>query len=413
MRGDIEAMVAADVVQLRLLMEELCCDLCRFEHMRAGAAPESVRIDRECHLGSPGAFADIRVQAPGRPPYFVEVKLGYPDEALVRHLARKYAQSPGSAGASRLIVVVDLAGRAQWQRTRAALREAVRPGLELEVWDEGRLLDHIRECFGVRVDGWSIPCLMDVRSAIDRAKGLHAFGDDGGGYEHNPLQSQLLWHFGYWRLRQLREKRGADPRAILPPGEYRNVAVVLADMCSFSSYMRDTRETAIARDCLTAFYSRARYQIINSGGMLYQFAGDEVIGLFGIPETEAATAGAALDTARSLLAIGLSVADQWQRHLDRMQPSAGLHIGIALGDLQIVSLRPFSRTHVGALGDCINLAARLMSRAGAGEILATNGFHRQLGESDRRDFERAEAIELHNVGRIQAWKLAPALQAAT
>jgi hypothetical protein len=54
--------------QLRLLLEELCCDLCRFEHARSeGIAPGLVEIDREVYMGSPGAFADIRVRAPGAP----------------------------------------------------------------------------------------------------------------------------------------------------------------------------------------------------------------------------------------------------------------------------------------------------------------------------------------------------------
>jgi hypothetical protein len=48
--------------------------------------------------------------------------------------------------------------------------------------------------------------------------------------------------------------------------------VLLADLCSFSSYIRDTGDAEVVRESLTAFYSKARYQIINNGGMLYQFA---------------------------------------------------------------------------------------------------------------------------------------------
>ena len=77
--------------ELRLLLEELCCDLCRFEHViKDQLAPETIRIDREYWLGAPGAFADIRVCPPGEHPYFVEVKFGYTREMLLRHLARKY-----------------------------------------------------------------------------------------------------------------------------------------------------------------------------------------------------------------------------------------------------------------------------------------------------------------------------------
>jgi class 3 adenylate cyclase len=410
MRGKTAATAATDVIQLRLLLEELCCDLCRFEHTkRDGIAPDAVQVDRERHLGAEGAYADIRVAMPGRPAYFVEVKFGYSDETLVHHLARKYGSTPGSEGASSVILVVDLEGRPNWQATQARVQSALRPGLRLEVWSEEHLLARIRECFEVTVDEFSAEHLMDARNAIDHAKARHAFSDEGEDYEHSPLTAQLLWHFGFWRLRRLRERFGWDPRQILAPGHYRNVVVLIADLCAFSSYMRDSPDVAVARDCLTAFYSRARYQIINNGGMLYQFVGDEVIGLFGLPDESEDSASIAYGTARALLSIGMSVANKWQRQLDRVQPAAGLHIGMAAGDLQIVSLRPFSRTHVGALGDCINLAARLMGQAGPGEIAVTNGVYNRLGDSDREGFAGTDPCALHNVGNIQAWKSAGAL----
>ena len=53
---------ATNLDEFRLLLEELCCDLCRFEHVTNDRlAPEAVRIDREYWLAAPGAFADIRV----------------------------------------------------------------------------------------------------------------------------------------------------------------------------------------------------------------------------------------------------------------------------------------------------------------------------------------------------------------
>ena len=186
----------------------------------------------------------------------------------------------------------------------------------------------------------------------------------------------MLWHFGFWRLKQLRSAGRSSPRDILPPGPYKAVAVLLADLCSFSSYVRDTSDAEVVRESLTAFYSKARYQIINNGGMLYQFAGDEVIGLFGIPDHPDGFTDAVLDTARALCRIGESVTQHWQRRIDRVQSAAGLHVGVALGDLQIVSLRPFSRLHVGAIGDCINVASRLLALAGRQRLCSVTLFIR-------------------------------------
>jgi hypothetical protein len=79
--------------------------------------------------------------------------------------------------------------------------------------------------------------------------------------------------------------------------------------------------------------------------MLYQFAGDEAIGLFGIPDHPEAFTDTVLDTALALCRIGDSVSQHWQRRIDRVQSASGLHVGIAIGDLQIVaaSVQPTTR----------------------------------------------------------------------
>ena len=266
----------------------------------------------------------------------------------------------------------------------------------------------MRELFQTSFDAITAENLVDLRQAIDRAKGFIAFGGSSfESYDNDPLRAQLIWHFSFWRLRQLRERHGYAPRDFLSPGMYEGVAVLLADLCSFSSYVRDTPGSEIIRDNLTAFYSKARYQIINNGGMIYQFVGDEAIGLFGIPEADDNFLLKALATAEALRNIGLSVSRQWQRRIDRVQTSGGLHTGMATGTLQIVSLRPYSRLHIGAIGDCINVAARLMSAADASETVVSNAFYQGLPEDVQARFRDTDPVEARNVGRIKAWKSGP------
>ena len=398
---------AKTIPEIRLLLEELCCDLCRFHHvMNDGCAPEHVRIDREFSLGAPGAYADIRVKAPRGAAYFVEVKVGYAPDTVCRHLRRKYGpDSLAPSFGSKVIVLLD-GGTADWRTLEADIRHSLSPALDLELWDEPRLLGMMQALFKTDFDRLSPENLLDLRQAIDRAKGLIAFGEgETGHYEHDPLKAQLLWHFGFWRLRQLRERHGHGPRDILAPAAYPGVVVLVADLCSFSSYVRDTADAGIIRESLTSFYSKARYQIINNGGMLYQFVGDEVIGLFGIPDADSDSLTKALATARALASIGESVSHHWQRQLDRVQTSGGLHIGMAVGELQIVSLRPFSRTHIGAIGDCINVAARLMSVADSSEIVVSNGLYQRFDNDTQAEFVEVASVEARNVGRIKAWKL--------
>jgi adenylate cyclase len=78
---------------------------------------------------------------------------------------------------------------------------------------------------------------------------------------------------------------------------YRGVVVLPADLCSFSSYVRDSPYARVVRESLTSFYSKSRYQIFNSRGTLYQFVRDEVIELFGLPDREAETPQTASEAA--------------------------------------------------------------------------------------------------------------------
>jgi serine/threonine protein kinase/class 3 adenylate cyclase len=397
--------------QLRLFLEELSCDLCRFEHVtQDGVAPESIRVDREYDLGLPDAFADIRVAVPGRSPYFVEIKYGYKAPRLLESFRRKYARNaPAQADASKVVLLIDCEQRSGWPHLEAELAQCLPPHMGLEVWGETRLSALLRDRFGVDMRSITEYDLLEVRQVIDRAKGLHAFGGDPADYANDPLNSQLLWYFGFWRLQQLREARGLTPRDVLPPGRFPAVAVLSADLCNFTGFAHDTRDDAVIRDSLTSFYSKARYQVVNNGGMLYQFLEDEVVALFGIPDLRESYVQDALRTADSLRSIGRSVSNHWQRHIDRVQPAGGLHIGMALGDLQVVSLRPFSRMHLGVIGEPIKVARNLLAGAGPDEIVVSNAFYQALAEDTRGGFREADSLDGSGGGRIKAWKLGPAL----
>jgi class 3 adenylate cyclase len=178
----------------------------------------------------------------------------------------------------------------------------------------------------------------------------------------------------------------------------------MADLCAFTSYVRDTRDPAVMRRRLTEYYSLTRHAVLNAGGMLYQFVGDEVVGVFGLHRPPATAVVQALTCVRSLFAAGTSVSRRWQRAIDRVQPSKGVHIGLAMGDVDLMPFRPFSRTHLGFMGEALNLATRLMSEATADQAVATNTFYMAIDDTWRRAFEAIEPIEAKNVGRIQGWR---------
>ncbi len=388
-------------VELGAFLEEICADLCRFEcAASAGCAPSAVWVEREVALGA-GAYADIRVEPPGGPPFFVENKLEYAPADLVARIQRKFGERHAAwRGADRLAIVLDRAAIAGWPDVEAALRAAV-PGLAVDVWDVTAVLERIRETFGHAITGISRANLLDVRTAIERAQWRFAFD---GKFPDDPLATTLLWHFSPWELARLHREEDLAPGDILEPRAYNDVIVMMADLCSFSSYVRDTRDPHLIRSRLTEYYSLARHAVLNTGGMLYQFVGDEVVGIFGLHEPAPAAATKALQCTRSLFDAGQSVSQAWQRTLDRVQPSQGVHIGLALGEVSLMPFRPFSRTHLGFIGDPLNLAARLMGEARSAEAVVSNTFYTWLAPERRQLFEEVEPIEAKNVGRIQGWR---------
>ena len=386
--------------ELRLFLEEICCELVRAHHVeRDGLAPQSVETIREVRLGSPGTFADIRVAPAARAPYFVEIKWGYGADETVERLVRKYATNPDRR-CQRLVVVSDDADGPARPGLEAALRQRLCPSLAIETWGEAEICRRIEESFGLRIETLGRGSVRAIRDSIVRAEWQAAYA----GADHL-LAPTLLWHFSSWTLRRLAREHGLGPDDVLRAGIYRDVAVVMADICAFSSYVRDTRDEALVRQALTAFYSQARQAIVETGGMLDKFVGDEAIGLFGFPDRRPGYADDALRCVRRLIDIGDSVSEHWQSRIDRIQMSRGVHVGVALGDVSLMPLRAYSASHHGFIGDALNMTARLMAAAGAGEVLASNGFYQALSAESRRGFAPAAPVDGRNVGLIQCWRI--------
>ena len=230
---------------LRLFLEELCCELCRLRHVAEGAAPEAVKISREVQLIPRGAFGDIVVSVPSQPAYFVEIKYGMSLEETVRSVKRKYAVNHRATCARLVVVTRDL--DAETLKTR--LRDCVCTSLDIEIWDEARLLADINRYYGVGIAGLDESNIIELHRQILVGTWKLIFDHD----YYETLASALLWHFSPWTLRRLRDTSGGDPGGIWRIDNYRDIAVVMADISSFSAYVRDTKDDRVTQQVLTAF----------------------------------------------------------------------------------------------------------------------------------------------------------------
>ena len=136
------------------------------------------------------------------------------------------------------------------------------------------------------------------------------------------------------------------------------------------------------RALMDRFYATASHVLVEHDAIVDKFVGDEVIGIFlpGIAGHD--HAAQAIAAARALMtATGNADRDPW------VAVGAGVHTGVAfvgtVGDGPHIELT--------ALGDPVNVAARLASAAGAGEILVTLAAARagKLAEDglERRELE--------------------------
>jgi adenylate cyclase len=111
------------------------------------------------------------------------------------------------------------------------------------------------------------------------------------------------------------------------------------------------------------FYSTAADVLFRHEAILDKFVGDEVMALFIPALTGERHAARALDTGRDLLrATG---------HSDPGGPWVPVGVGVATGIAFVGSVADPPATTFTALGDVVNVAARLASAAGEGELLVT------------------------------------------
>ncbi|HEY8438581.1 MAG TPA: adenylate/guanylate cyclase domain-containing protein [Candidatus Limnocylindrales bacterium] len=111
------------------------------------------------------------------------------------------------------------------------------------------------------------------------------------------------------------------------------------------------------------FYDTATDVLVDHDGIVDKFVGDEIIGIFVPSMASPQHAARAVDAARTLLArTGFGT---------QSGPWVPIGIGVNTGLAYVGSVGDASNTEMTAMGDVVNVTARLSSVADAGEILVT------------------------------------------
>jgi adenylate cyclase len=151
--------------------------------------------------------------------------------------------------------------------------------------------------------------------------------------------------------------------ATLPP--LPRGTVLFADLRGYMS-MAEHLEPPYLATLLDEFFGALTVSVELHGGEVYHTAGDALMAGFGLAEPRADGAHAALAAGRDMLTRFADLAERW-RHDAQIQ--AGLGVGLHLGEVALATFGPPTRRVATLVGDTPNVAARLCSRARAGEVL--------------------------------------------
>jgi adenylate cyclase len=129
---------------------------------------------------------------------------------------------------------------------------------------------------------------------------------------------------------------------------------------------------------LDEFLGALAFEVETCGGRVFHMAGDGIMAGFGVDGEDGHGASQALASGHAMLRSFSPIAARWRREL-----SIDLAIGIGLheGEVAVGVLGPSHHRATTLVGDTVNVAARLCSRARAGEVLFSSTVAASLDEN--------------------------------
>jgi class 3 adenylate cyclase len=187
------------------------------------------------------------------------------------------------------------------------------------------------------------------------------------------------------------EEATAPPAAGGPTGE-RYVTVLFMDVRGYTALTREVSPAEIA-DGVATLQRWAAAEVARHQGTIDKFAGDAVMATFNI-------SGAHVDHAQHALACALAIRDK--------AAALGLPMGagVATGPAVVGALK--EGANVSVIGEATNLASRLQSQAGPGEILLSAETHRRSRDwlSARGQTAQSDRLEVKGFTEpVEAWRL--------
>ena len=165
----------------------------------------------------------------------------------------------------------------------------------------------------------------------------------------------------------------ADPSQAELGGATVDVSILFADLGGFTGFAERSAPTAVV-GLLNAYFGAAVPAVLEAGGTVVQFVGDGLVAMFNAPVRQP---DHALRAARAALEIQRRTAALAEGHPGWPRFRVAIASGPALvGNIGGEEVRSFT-----AIGDTVNLAARLQAEADVGSVLVGPSTAERLGDA--------------------------------
>lgn len=167
------------------------------------------------------------------------------------------------------------------------------------------------------------------------------------------------------------------------------LSVVCCDLRGFTAFAGGYSSEQVIQ-LLREYYDAVGAAVLEVEGTIKDYAGDGVLILIGAPVPILDHAQRAVRLAARIRQDVSTLTRQWSR----AGYPLGVGLGVASGPVTVGVVGGESRLEYAAVGQAVNLAARLCAQAGADEVLVDSNTLELLGNQQRATFEPREPLTL-------------------
>ena len=203
-------------------------------------------------------------------------------------------------------------------------------------------------------------------------------------------EAVVLSNFQRYFAPNLVKQIAEQQEAVKLGGDKKPVVIFFSDIRGFTSMSEKMSPDDIAK-LLTEYFTEMVEIVFAHDGTLDKFMGDAIMALWGAPLATGDDPDKAMQAALDMMRVLGELNKKWAEQ-GRQQVNIG--IGINFGEVFAGNIGSDQRLEYTVIGDAVNVASRLCSKAGPGEIVISEPFYKALKHAPK--VEASEPLALKN-----------------